>query len=223
MMNILLVEDDQKTAELIQRSLIEAGYTVSYAADGKIALEMIGTEQFSLAIIDIMLPHVDGFTVIETMRKQGRSCPVIILSARDSLEDKVHGLQTGGDVYLAKPFSIAELLANVQAQFRRAEMKTEPTTLTVADLTIDLLTRKVQRAGQKIDIPPREYELLEYLMRNAGQVVTRSMIIEHVWEYNFDPETTIVETRIYKLREKIDKPFERELIHTVRGIGYVLE
>lgn len=222
-MNILLVEDDQKTAELIQRSLTDAGYTVSYAMDGKIALELIDSSLFDLAVIDIMLPHVDGFTVIETMRKKGITCPVIILSARDSLDDKVHGLQTGGDVYLAKPFSIAELLANVQAQLRRAEMKTEPTTLTVADLTIDLLTRKVQRAGQKIDIPPREYELLEYLMRNAGQVVTRSMIIEHVWEYNFDPETTIVETRIYKLREKIDKPFERELIHTVRGIGYVLE
>ena len=222
-MNILLVEDDQKTAELIQRSLTDAGYTVSYAMDGKIALELIDSSLFDLAVIDIMLPHVDGFTVIETMRKKGITCPVIILSARDSLDDKVHGLQTGGDVYLAKPFSIAELLANVQAQLRRAEMKTEPTTLTVADLTIDLLTRKVQRAGQRIDIPPREYELLEYLMRNAGQVVTRSMIIEHVWEYNFDPETTIVETRIYKLREKIDKPFERELIHTVRGIGYVLE
>ena len=221
-MNILLVEDDQKTAELIQRSLTDAGYTVSYAMDGKIALELIDSSLFDLAVIDIMLPHVDGFTVIETMRKKGITCPVIILSARDSLDDKVHGLQTGGDVYLAKPFSIAELLANVQAQLRRAEMKTEPTTLTVADLTIDLLTRKVQRAGQRIDIPPREYELLEYLMRNAGQVVTRSMIIEHVWEYNFDPETTIVETRIYKLREKIDKPFERELIHTVRGIGYVL-
>ena len=222
-MNILLVEDDQKTAELIQHSLKEAGYTVSYAMDGKIALELIEKTSFSLAVVDIMLPHVDGFTVIETMRKKGRVCPVIILSARDSLDDKVHGLQTGGDVYLAKPFSIAELLANVQAQLRRAEMKAEPTTLTVADLTIDLLTRKVQRAGQKIDIPPREYELLEYLMRNTGQVVTRSMIIEHVWEYNFDPETTIVETRIYKLREKIDKPFDRELIHTVRGIGYVLE
>lgn len=222
-MNILLVEDDQKTADLIQNSLIGAGYTVSCAMDGKAALERIENVQFDLAIIDIMLPYVDGFTVIETMRKKGHSCPVIILSARDSLEDKVHGLQTGGDVYLAKPFSIAELLANVQAQLRRAEMKVEPTTLTVADLTIDLLTRKVQRAGQKIDIPPREYELLEYLMRNTGQVVTRSMIIEHVWEYNFDPETTIVETRIYKLREKIDKPFDRELIHTVRGIGYVLE
>ena len=191
--------------------------------DGKAALDLIGNSLFDLAIIDIMLPHVDGFTVIETMRKKGRTCPIIILSARDSLDDKVHGLQTGGDVYLAKPFSITELLANVQAQLRRAEMKAEPTTLTVADLTIDLLTRKVQRAGQKIEIPPREYELLEYLMRNTGQVVTRSMIIEHVWEYNFDPETTIVETRIYKLREKIDKPFDRDLIHTVRGIGYVLE
>ena len=222
-MNILLVEDDQKTAELIRNSLEEAGYTVSYAADGKAGLELANSNSHDLAIIDIMLPFVDGFSVIESMRKNGCACPVIILSARDSLEDKVHGLQTGGDVYLSKPFSIAELLAYVQAQLRRAEMQAEPTTLTVADLTIDLLTRKVQRAGQRIDIPPREYELLEYLMRNAGQVVTRSMIIEHVWEYNFDPETTIVETRVYKLREKIDKPFERELIHTVRGIGYVLE
>ncbi len=222
-MNILVVEDDPKTAALICRSLEEAGYSIIYAADGKEALAKLDSAQFDLAVIDIMLPYVDGFKVISTMRQRGISCPVVILSARDSLDDKVHGLQTGGDVYLSKPFSIAELLANVQAQLRRAEMRSEPTTLTVADLTIDLLTRKVQRAGQRIDIPPREYELLEYLMRNTGQVVTRSMIIEHVWEYNFDPETTIVETRIYKLREKIDKPFERELIHTVRGIGYVLE
>lgn len=222
-MNILVAEDDQKTADLIVRSLQENGYSVTHASDGKMAMELAKKEKFDLAVIDIMLPFADGFTVIETIRKEQQFFPVIILSARDSLEDKVHGLQTGGDVYLSKPFSMAELLANIQAQLRRAEMHSEPTTLTVADLTIDLLTRKVTRAGQRIDIPPREYELLEYLMQNAGQVVTRSMIIEHVWEYNFDPETTIVETRIYKLREKVDKPFERELIHTVRGIGYVLE
>ena len=222
-MNILVVEDDQKTADLIVRSLQENGYTADHASDGQKALDMVQNGIYDLAVIDIMLPLVDGFTVIEKIRENHQNFPVIILSARDSLEDKVRGLHTGGDIYLSKPFSMAELIANVQAQLRRAEMHSEPTSLTVADLTIDLLTRKVTRAGQRIDIPPREYELLEYLMRNAGQVVTRSMIIEHVWEYNFDPETTIVETRIYKLREKVDKPFERDLIHTVRGIGYVLE
>lgn len=222
-MKILLVEDDRKTADFLLRVLREAGYHPSCARDGRAGLELAQTEPFDLAIVDVMLPLVDGFTVIENIRKLGMVFPIVILSARDSVDDKVRGLHAGGDLYLSKPFSVTELLANIQAQLRRSNMSNEPTTLSVADLTIDLLSRRVTRAGQRIELPPREYDLLEYLVRHTGHVVTKTMIMERVWEYNFDPQTTIVETRIYKLREKIDKPFSRELIHTVRGIGYVLE
>ena len=222
-MKILLIEDDHKTADFLLKALTEAGYTPLYAADGAAGLELAKSEPFDLGIVDIMLPVIDGFTVIESIRKANITAPLIILSARNALEDKVHGLNAGGDLYLPKPFSVTELLANIQAQLRRFSMGAEPTKLTVADLTIDLLARKVTRQGQRIDLPPREYDLLEYLMQNAGRVVTKAMIMENVWEYNFDPQTNIVETRMYKLREKVDKPFERELIHTVRGVGYVLE
>jgi DNA-binding response OmpR family regulator len=222
-MKILVIEDDKKTADFLLKALKGAGYTTIHADDGRTGLMAAKTETFDLAIIDLMLPLVDGFTVIENMRQAGISVPVIILSAKNSLEDKVRALHSGGDLYLEKPFSITELLANIQAQLRRSSMIAEPTSLTVADLTINLLTRKVTRNGEKIDLPPREYDLLEYLMRNAGRVVTKTMIMEHVWEYNFDPQTNVVETRIYKLREKVDKPFDRELIRTVRGIGYILE
>jgi DNA-binding response OmpR family regulator len=222
-MKILVIEDDKKTADFLLKALKEAGYTTIHAADGRTGLMTAKTETFDLAIIDLMLPLVDGFTVIENIRQARIPVPIIILSARNSIDDKVRGLHSGGDLYLEKPFSVTELLAYIQAQLRRSTMNVEPTTLTVADLSINLLTRKVVRNETKIDLPPREYDLLEYLMRNAGRVVTKTMIMEHVWEYNFDPQTNIVETRIYKLREKIDKPFDRELIHTVRGIGYVLE
>lgn len=222
-MKILVIEDDKKTADFLLKALKEAGYTTIHAADGRTGLMTAKTETFDLAIIDLMLPLVDGFTVIENIRQAQIPVPIIILSARNSIDDKVRGLHSGGDLYLEKPFSVTELLAYIQAQLRRSTMNAEPTSLTVADLSINLLTRKVVRNEVKIDLPPREYDLLEYLMRNAGRVVTKTMIMEHVWEYNFDPQTNIVETRIYKLREKIDKPFDRELIHTVRGIGYVLE
>ncbi|MBO5723878.1 MAG: response regulator transcription factor [Lentisphaeria bacterium] len=222
-MKILVIEDDKKTADFLLKALKEAGYTTIHAADGRTGLLTAKSNSFDLIIIDLMLPLVDGFTVIENLRHARISVPIIILSAKNSLEDKVRGLHAGGDLYLEKPFSITELLANIQAQLRRSSMSTEPTTLTVADLTIHLLTRKVTRNGEKIELPPREYDLLEYLMRNSGRVVTKTMIMEHVWEYHFDPQTNVVETRIYKLREKVDKPFDRELIHTVRGIGYILE
>ena len=222
-MKILVIEDDKKTADFLLKALKEARYTTIHASDGRSGLMTAKTETFDLAIIDLMLPLVDGFTVIEKLRQAQISAPIIILSAKNSLEDKVRGLHSGGDLYLEKPFSVTELLANIQAQLRRSTMSAEPTSLTVADLTINLLTRKVVRSGVKIDLPPREYDLLEYLMRNSGRVVTKTMIMEHVWEYNFDPQTNVVETRIYKLREKVDKPFERELIHTVRGVGYILE
>ena len=222
-MKILVIEDDKKTADFLLKALKEAGYTTIHATDGRTGLMTAKTETIDLAIIDLMLPLIDGFTVIENIRQAQITVPIIILSARNSLDDKVRGLHSGGDLYLEKPFSVTELLANIQAQLRRSTMSAEPTTLTVADLTINLLTRKVVRAGEKIELPPREYDLLEYLVRNSGRVVTKTMIMEHVWEYNFDPQTNVLETRIYKLREKVDKPFDRELIHTVRGIGYILE
>lgn len=222
-MKILVIEDDKKTADFLLRALADAGYETAYACDGAKGLELALTENFDCGIVDIMLPEMDGFTVIEKLREAGRKVPLIVLSAKSSLDDKVHGLHSGADCYLAKPFSVAELLANIQAQLRRVNMSVEPTVLTVDDLVIDIISRKVTRAGKPIDLPPLEYDLLEYLVRNAKRVVTRNMLMENVWEYSFDPSTNIVETRVCKLREKIDKPFGRDLIHTVRGIGYVLE
>ncbi|MBR7107826.1 MAG: response regulator transcription factor [Lentisphaeria bacterium] len=222
-MKILVIEDDKKTADFLLRALADAGYETCYAADGAQGLELGLSEDFACGIVDIMLPEIDGFTVIEKLRAAGKNVPLIVLSAKSSLDDKVHGLHAGADCYLAKPFSVAELLANIQAQLRRVSLSAEPTVLTVEDLEINIITRKVTRAGKLIDLPPLEYDLLEYLVRNAHRVVTRSMLMENVWEYSFDPSTNIVETRVCKLREKIDKPFGKELIHTVRGIGYVLE
>ncbi len=222
-MKILLIEDDAKTADFIVKGLQQAGYSTLHAGDGVSGLEKARTEEFDLAVVDIMLPEMDGFTVIERMRAAKLRQPVLVLSARDSVDDKVRGLQTGGDDYLAKPFSFSELLARIQALLRRAGGAADPTVLTVGDLSIDLISRRVTRGGAVIDIQPLEYALLEYLARNAGQVVSKTMIIENVWEYNFDPQTNIVEARMCKLRDKIDKPFERKLIRTVRGFGYVLE
>ncbi len=222
-MRILLVEDDKLTADFILQGLQQAGFSTCHAADGEEGLFKLKTEQFDLAVIDIMLPKRDGISVIEEMRAARIGIPVIVLSARGSVDDKVHGLRAGGDDYLVKPFSFTELLARIQAQLRRSAPFSEPTVLTVADLSIDLLSRKVTRAGIRIDLQPREFALLEYLMRNTGRVVSKTMIMEHVWEYNFDPQSNIVEARMYRLRDKIDKPFERELIHTIRGVGYVLE
>ena len=222
-MRIFLVEDDKLTADFILQGLQQAGFSTCHAADGEEGLFKLKTEQFDLAVIDIMLPKRDGISVIEEMRAARIGIPVIVLSARGSVDDKVHGLRAGGDDYLVKPFSFTELLARIQAQLRRSAPFSEPTVLTVADLSIDLLSRKVTRAGIRIDLQPREFALLEYLMRNTGRVVSKTMIMEHVWEYNFDPQSNIVEARMYRLRDKIDKPFERELIHTIRGVGYVLE
>ena len=222
-MRILLVEDDKLTADFILQGLQQAGFSTCHASDGEEGLFKAKTEQFDLAVIDIMLPKRNGISVIEEMRAARIRIPVIVLSARGSVDDKVQGLRVGGDDYLVKPFSFTELLARIQAQLRRSAPFSEPTVLTVADLSIDLLSRKVTRAGIRIDLQPREFALLEYLMRNTGRVVSKTMIMEHVWEYNFDPQSNIVEARMYRLRDKIDKPFERELIHTIRGVGYVLE
>ena len=181
------------------------------------------TEPYDAAIIDIMLPKRSGLSVIETMRREKVNTPVIILSAKDAIDDRVKGLQTGSDDYLTKPFSFSELLARVQALIRRASGTSEPTTLSYADLSMNLLTREVIRAGRKIQLQPLEFSLLEYLLRNAGKVVSKTMIMEHVWDYNFDPQTNVVEVRVSRLRDKVDKGFDTKLIHTLRGVGYVLK
>ena len=222
-MKILLIEDDARTAAFILKGLKQAGFTTVHAEDGKTGLFKAKTEEFDLAVIDIMLPVMDGFSVIEKIRAAKITTPIIILSAKNAVEDKIRGLQLGSDDYLAKPFSFSELLARIQALLRRANTASDPTTLTVADLTIDLLSHRVTRGNVRIDIQPLEFQRLEYLVRNTGRVVSKTMIMEHVWEYNFDPQTNVVEARVCRLRDKIDKPFERKLIHTVRGFGYVLE
>jgi two-component system OmpR family response regulator len=218
----LLVEDDPTIAEFVARGLREAGFAVDHAPDGEAGLTAAVEKPYDVAIVDVMLPKRDGLSLIEELRRRGITTPVLILSARREIDDRVRGLQTGGDDYLTKPFAFAELLARVQALVRRATRAPEPTTLTVDDLTLDLLTRRVTRAGKTIDLRPREFALLEYLMRNAGRVVSKTMILSHVWEYNFDPQTNIVDVLVSRLREKIDRPFEKKLLHTVRGVGYVL-
>jgi len=223
MMRILLIEDDQKIASFVVKGLKAAGYAVDRASDGENGLHLALTETYDAAIVDIMLPGLDGLTVIERMRKGGVNTPVIILSAKGSVDDRVKGLQRGGDDYLTKPFAFSELLARVQALLRRASRASEPTRLTVGDLSIDLLTREVVRGGKRIELQPLEFSLLEYLMRNPGRVVSKTMIMEHVWDYNFDPQTNVVEVRISRLRDKIDRGVEQKLIHTVRGVGYVLK
>ena len=222
-MRILLIEDDLKLASFILKGFKEAGFAVDHCADGEDGLHMALSEPYDAAIVDIMLPKRDGFSLIDELRRRKITTPVIILSAKRSVEDRIKGLQTGSDDYLVKPFSFAELLARVQALIRRASGAAEPSSLVVGDLSMDLLTRKVIRGGKKIDLPPLEFSLLEYLMRNAGNVVSKTMIMEHVWDYNFDPQTNVVEVRICKLRDKIDSDFEKKMIHTVYGAGYVLE
>jgi len=222
-MRILLIEDDQKIASFVIKGLKAGGYAVDHASDGEEGLHLVLSEPYDVSIVDIMLPKLDGLKVIERMRKEKVNTPVIILSAKGSVDDRVKGLQKGGDDYLTKPFAFSELLARVQALLRRASSAPEPTGLAVGDLSLDLLTREVVRGGEKIELQPLEFSLLEYLMRHAGRVVSKTMIMEHVWDYNFDPQTNVVEVRISRLRDKIDRGFDRKLIHTVRGVGYVLK
>jgi DNA-binding response OmpR family regulator len=222
-MRALIVEDDRAIAEFVARGLREAAFAVDQAADGETGLELALSEPYDVAIIDLMLPQRDGLSLIDELRRRGRTTPVLILSARRSVDDRVRGLQSGGDDYLTNPFAYAELLARVQALVRRATRAPEATALTFGDLTLDLLTRKVTRAGLPIDLRPREFALLEYLMRNSGKVVSKTMILSHVWDYTFDPQTNIVDVLVSRLREKIDRPFDRKLLRTVRGVGYVLE
>jgi len=222
-MRILLVEDDRKIASFILKGLKAEGFAVDHAADGENGLHFALTEPYDAAVVDIMIPKKDGLSLIEEMRRESVKTPVIILSAKSSVDDRVRGLQSGGDDYLTKPFAFSELLARIQALIRRSSEQSEPTKLTVADVTMNLITREVVRAGKKIDLQPLEFSLLEYLMRNAGRVVSKTMIMEHVWDYYFDPQTNVVESRIYKLREKLDKSFPTSFIHTVRGVGYVFK
>jgi two-component system OmpR family response regulator len=222
-MRVLLVEDDPTIAAFVAKGLREAGFAVDEAADGETGLTLAREQKFDAAIVDVMLPRLDGLSLIDALRGRGIRTPVLILSAKRSVDDRVRGLQAGGDDYLTKPFAFAELLARVQALIRRSTGAAEPTTLSAGDLTLDLLTREVRRGDQPVELRPREYALLEYLLRHVGKVLTKTMILSHVWGYNFDPNTNVVDVLVSRLREKIDRNFEPKLIHTVRGVGYVLK
>jgi two-component system OmpR family response regulator len=222
-MHALLVEDDNTLAEFVAKGLGEAGFAVDRAADAERGLTLALERPPDIVIVDLMLPGADGLTLIDNLRRRGRTLPVLILSARHTVDDRVRGLQAGGDDYLVKPFAFPELLARVQALLRRFTATPEPSRLHVGDLTLDLLTRRVSRQGQHIDLRPREFALLEYLMRNAGKVVSKTMILSRVWDYNFDPRTNVVDVLVHRLREKIDRDFEPKLLQTRRGMGYVLD
>jgi two-component system, OmpR family, response regulator len=222
-MRALLVEDDHTIAAFVTKGLKEAGFTVDHAADGVTGLGLARQGPHDVAIVDLMLPALDGLSLIESMRREGVRTPVLILSARQSVDDRVRGLTIGGDDYLTKPFAFPELLARVHALIRRSTGTPPPTELAAGDLRLDLVSRRAARAGREIELRPREFALLEYLMRNAGRVVSKTMILSHVWDYSFDPQTNVVDVLVFRLREKIDKGFPTKLIHTVRGAGYVLK
>lgn len=222
-MRILVVEDDAKTADFIRRGLQQAGYASDHVGDGEAGLQFALHAPYDAAVIDIRLPKRDGLSLVEALRHHKPTLPILILSAKRSVDDRVKGLQTGSDDYLTKPFAFAELLARIQALLRRASQVPEPTRLTVGALTLDLISREVVRAGQHLDLQPHEFALLEYLMRHAGQVVSKTMILEHVWDYAFDPQTNVVEVLVSRLRRKVDQDFDTKLIHTMRGVGYVLK
>jgi two-component system OmpR family response regulator len=223
-LRLLLIEDDVTLAGYLAKGLREAGFVVEHAGEGAGGLQQALHGAYDAAIVDIMLPGIDGLTLIESLRREGNRLPVLILSAKRSVDQRVRGLQAGGDDYLTKPFVFSELLARVQALIRRSTSGTDARgDITVADLRIEVHARRVSRAGRKIVLQPREFSLLEYLARNAGRVVSKTMIMEQVWDYNFDPMTNVVESRICRLRDKVDKGFDPPLIHTVRGVGYVLK
>jgi two-component system OmpR family response regulator len=220
---VLLVEDDEVIAEFVAKGLREAGFAVDQATNGEAGLDLAVRNSYDAAVVDVMLPRRDGLSLIEQLRRRGRATPVLILSARRSVDDRVRGLQAGGDDYLVKPFDFSELLARLQALLRRARGVAEPTRLEVGALTLDLLTRDVEREGRRLELRPREYALLEYLMRNAGRVVSRTAILSRVWGYSFDPHTNAVDVLVSRLREKLDRDFAAKMLHTVRGAGYVLK
>jgi two-component system OmpR family response regulator len=221
-MKLLIVEDDKEAAAYLKKALLEAGHTVDHASGGREGLFLGASETYDVIILDRMLPEMDGLAILRTIRASGVATPVLLLTALGGIDDRVDGLEAGGDDYLVKPFAIAELLARVNALARRPPPQTVQTSLRVADLTIDMLTRTVTRAGARVDLQPREFQLLAYLMRHAGRVVTRTMLLEAVWDFHFDPKTNIVDTHMSRLRSKVDRGHARELIHTVRGAGYCL-
>jgi two-component system, OmpR family, response regulator len=219
-MRILVVEDDGKIASFVVKGLKQSGYAVDHCADGEAALVQAQTLSYDTAVVDLMLPKLDGLSLIQRLRALGVAVPVLILSAKASVDDRVRGLQAGGDDYLTKPFAFSELLARIQALIRRATQTTEPTRLAAGDLTLDLLTREVRRGSEVIELQPREFALLEYLLRNVNRTVTKTMILEHVFDYSFDPQTNVVDVLVHRVRSKVDK--DKSLIHTIRGVGYVL-
>jgi two-component system, OmpR family, response regulator len=222
-MRILLVEDDEKIASFIIGGLRQSGFAVDHANNGTDGLHLASTEPYAVAVIDVMLPGLDGLGLIEELRRRKVNTPIIILSAKRSVEDRVRGLETGSDDYLSKPFSFSELLARVQALIRRSTSAAEPTRLTVGALSMNLLTREVFRDETPVALQPREFALLEYFMRNPGKVLSKTMIMEHVWDYHFDPQTNLVDVLVCRLRNKIDRDYERKMLHTLRGVGYVLK
>jgi two-component system, OmpR family, response regulator len=222
-MRLLVVEDEKKLAAFIAKGFEQAGYAVDHCDNGETGLTMALANEYDAAVVDVMLPGLNGLSLVEELRAQHSTLPVLILSAKASVDDRVRGLQKGGDDYLPKPFAFSELLARVHALVRRASHVAEPTSLSAGDLRLDLLSRKVERGGRQIELQPREFGLLEYLLRNAGRVVTKTMILSHVWDYSFDPQTNVVDVLVCRVRNKIDRDFNRKLIRTVRGMGYVLE
>jgi len=222
-MRILVIEDDRETASYISKGLGEAGHTVDLSEDGSSGLVQAAANDYDVAIVDRMLPGLDGIAIVETLRRTGKETPILFLSAKGRVEDRVAGLQAGADDYLVKPFAFSELLARVEALTRRRGAPSNDTVLKAGDLEMDLLARHVTRAGQVIDLQPREFRLLEVLLRHAGQVVTRTMLLESVWNYHFDPQTNVIDVHISRLRQKIDKGFDRPLLQTVRGAGYALK
>jgi two-component system, OmpR family, response regulator len=220
LMRILVVEDDKKIASFVVKGLKESGFAADHSPDGENGLIMAQTIAYDALVVDRMLPQLDGLSLIQQLRAAGKQMPVLILSAKASVDDRVKGLQAGGDDYLTKPFAFSELLARIQALIRRSTQAAEPTRLVVGDLTMDLLTRQVERAGEQIELQPREFSLLEYLMRHPNRTVTKTMILEHVFDYSFDPQTNVVDVLVHRLRSKVDK--DRAMLHTIRGVGYVL-
>lgn len=221
-MNILLVEDDTATASFIRKGLTEQGYVVDHADNGEDGLHLALNNPYDALIVDRMLPKLDGLTIIQNLRTEKIEVPVLILSALGEVDNRVEGLRAGGDDYLVKPYAFSELLARLQALLRRAQPAHEQTVLKLADLEMDLMKRQVKRDGKVINLQPREFTLLEYLLRNTGQVVTRTMLLEKVWDYHFDPQTNVIDVHISRLRGKIDREFKTSLLHTIRGAGYML-
>ncbi|HRN89767.1 response regulator transcription factor [Hyphomicrobium sp.] len=221
-MRVLVIEDDRETAQFLQKSLKESGHSADTAGDGETGLSMAQGGAYDILIVDRMLPRLDGLSVVKTLRSEGSRTPVLILSALGDVDDRVKGLRAGGDDYLTKPYAYTELLARIEALARRATPEEQETRYAVGDLVLDRLSHRVTRAGEQIQLQPREYRLLEYLMKNAGQVVTRTMLLENVWDYHFDPQTNVIDVHVSRLRSKIDKGFDKPLLHTVRGAGYMV-